>query len=83
MQKSKDIRAGSHVVFSLYAHVVFVTKYRRKVLNAQILNFMQPLFTDICRNYEVQLCEFEGEADHVHLLINYPPKLCLSKLIQH
>ncbi len=36
---------------------------------------------DVCDKFEVELTEFNGESDPVHLLIHYPPKVALSKLI--
>lgn len=42
---------------------------------------MRLIFQDICKKFEAELIEFEGERDHVHLLINYPPKLAISKLV--
>ena len=81
MSKTISIRTGRHVVFSLHAHLVFVTKYRKNVFNKQLLDYLKFIFTDICNGFEVQLIDFEGEQDHVHLLINYPPKLSLSKLV--
>lgn len=81
MNKTTHIRTGRHVVFSLHAHLVFVTKYRRNVFNKNMLIFLKQTFNDICQNFEAELIEFEGEQDHVHLLIHYPPKLSLSKLV--
>ncbi len=42
---------------------------------------MQEIFTDICQRFEAELIEFDGEQDHVHLLVHYPPKLSVSKLV--
>jgi len=42
---------------------------------------MQLIFDKVCQGFESTLIEFEGECDHVHLLVNYPPKVSLSKLI--
>ena len=81
MNKTIQIRTGRHVVFSLHAHLVFVTKYRKNVFNKQLLDYLKIVFNNICNSFEVQLIEFEGESDHIHLLINYPPKLSLSKLV--
>ena len=81
MDKTTAIRTGRHVVFSLHAHLVFVTKYRRNVFNKQQLDYLKLIFTDIFNSFELQLIEFEGEQDHIHLLINYQPKLSLSKLV--
>jgi putative transposase len=65
----------------LHAHLIFITKYRGKILDQPILERMEAIMKGICLNFEVELTEFNGEHDHVHLLINYPPKVQLSKLI--
>lgn len=81
MKISNTIRTGRHCVFNLHVHLVFVTKYRRKVFNQDTLDALKTIFTDVCENFETTLTEFEGEGDHVHLLIHYPPKVSLSKLV--
>ncbi len=78
---SSDIRTGRHVVFNLHAHLVFVTKYRRKVLNQKIIDDMKSIFEKISNEHQVILKEFNGEEDHVHMLIHYPPKVSLAKLV--
>ncbi len=65
----------------MHVHLVFVTKYRRKVFNKKILNDLKQIFSDVCNDFESNLVEFDGEQDHVHLLINYPPKVAISKLV--
>lgn len=81
MNKSTDLRRGRTCVFLLHVHLVFVTKYRRKVFSKQILSDLKEIFTNVCNDFDSQLAEFEGEGDHVHLLINYPPKVAISKLV--
>ena len=81
MTISTRIRTGRHCVFNMHIHLVFVTKYRRAVFKKAILNEMKMIFTLICERFEAELIEFEGERDHVHLLVNYPPKLAISKLV--
>jgi putative transposase len=76
-----DIRTGRHVVFCLHAHLVFTTKRRGRVLTAQHLDRLQEIFERVCADFEVQLQEFNGESDHVHLLVHYPPKVRLSELV--
>ena len=61
--------------------MVFVTKYRQKIFTKQHLEFLQTIFIDICLDYHAQLVEFNGEVEHVHLLINYPPQDQLSKMV--
>ena len=81
MQKSNELRAGRHCVFNLHVHLVFVTKYRRCVFTKATLNRMQDVFETVCNDFEAEMIEFDGEDDHVHLLINYPPKVQISKLV--
>jgi putative transposase len=81
MKKSNIIRTGRHCVFNLHVHLVFVTKYRKKIFTKAILSELNTIFSSVCSDFEAELVEFDGENDHVHLLVNYPPKLSLSKLV--
>lgn len=42
---------------------------------------MRPLCWSVCKDLGAELIEFEGEADYVHLLVNYPPKIAISVLV--
>src|SRR5579872_2797931 len=81
MSKSTDLRRGRTCVFALHIHLVFVAKFRRKVFTKEILIQTREIFKSVCRDFEAELMEFEGERDHVHLLVNYPPKVSVSKLV--
>jgi putative transposase len=72
---------GFRSVYSLTAHVVFVTKYRKKLINQALLTRLNEIFTATCHKWECELLEFNGEVDHVHLLIRYHPQVELSKFI--
>ncbi|OPX20338.1 MAG: IS200/IS605 family transposase [Desulfobacca sp. 4484_104] len=76
-----NIRTGRHCVFNLHVHLVFVTKYRKKVFTPAILEAMRGIFKDVCQDFGADLIEFEGEENHVHLLVHYPPKVAISKLV--
>lgn len=81
MNKSNDIRHGRHCVFNLHIHLVFVTKYRRSVFTKAVLEDLKEFFASVCQDFEAELVEFDGEKDYVHLLINYPPKVSVSRLV--
>ncbi|WFE69622.1 IS200/IS605 family transposase [Thiomicrospira sp. R3] len=81
MQVNDEIRTGRSCVFNLHAHLVFVTKYRRDVFSDRVLNDLEEIFKKVCLDFEAELVEFNGEHDHVHLLINYPPKVAISNLV--
>ena len=80
-EPNPDLRRGRHVVFNLHVHLVFVTKYRRGVFDDAMLTRCEEIMRDVCQSFEAELREFNGEGDHVHLLVHYPPKVALSKLV--
>ncbi|WP_435886526.1 IS200/IS605 family transposase [Streptomyces hirsutus] len=61
--------------------MVFVTKYRRGVFDDEMLTRCEEITRKVCEDFEAELKEFNGGRDHVHLLINYPPKAAVSKLV--
>jgi len=65
----------------MHVHLVFVTKYRRHVFTAAMLDDMRGIFAAVCAGFEAELIEMDGEDDHVHLLVNYPPKVAVSSLV--
>jgi putative transposase len=81
MSNDNDIRHGRHCIFKMHVHLVFVTKYRRGVFTKAILGDLQEIFASVCTDFEAELVEFDGEDDHVHLLVEYPPKVAVSKLV--
>lgn len=80
-KKSTEFRMGRHCVFLLHAHFVFVTKYRKDVFTKKHLQTLEKIFSKICKDFDVEMVEFNGESDHIHLLVNYPPKVSLSHLV--
>jgi putative transposase len=81
MAEHSDIRTGRHCVFVLHAHLVFVTKFRHRVFTGEHLTRLQEIMRSVCADFETELREFNGEDNHVHLLVNFPPKVALSKLV--
>lgn len=81
MKKSTDLRHGRSCVFAMHVHLVFVTKYRRKVFTQEVMRELRLIFGSVCKDFGALLIEFDGEKDHVHLLVNYPPKISVSKLV--
>ena len=81
MTLDNEIRHGRHCVFKMHVHLVFVTKYRRKVFDRDAVERLRRLFAGVCANLESSLVEMDGEDNHVHLLVEYPPKLSVSVLV--
>jgi putative transposase len=60
---------------------VFVTKYRRDVLDGEMLTACEQVMRGLCTQMGAELREFNGETDHVHVLVHYPPRLPVSTLV--
>lgn len=58
-----------------------MANYRRKVFNGSAINALRGLFGSVCRDFDATLVEMVGENDHVHLLVEYAPKVSVSALV--
>lgn len=64
------------------AHLIFVTKYRRPILTGPHFDLLAQVYREICEKRKCRLVEFSGKADHVHLLVRYPPPVALGALVR-
>lgn len=77
-----DFRAGRHVVHRLHAHLVFTTKYRRGAIRTdRVRLLLKEVMTSVADDMGATVEVVEADGDHVHLLVNYPPHLALSTLV--
>jgi putative transposase len=74
-------RKERHSVSDLKAHLVCVTKYRRSVFTNESLELIKKSFNGVAEKMGFQIIEFNGESDHIHALIEYPPKLSISQIV--
>ena len=81
MRQNEDIRKGRRCVFTLHAHLVFVTKYRHPVFTDVHLTRLEAIMRAVCEDFGCDLAEFNGEAEHVHLIVRFPPTVALSRLV--
>lgn len=81
MTETNNIRHGRHCVFKMHVHLVFVAKYRCRVFDRDAIARLRTMFDKVCAGFEAHLIEMDGEDDHVHLLVEYPPKLAVSALV--
>ena len=81
MDDASDYRRGRSVVYALHVHLVFVTKYRRRVLDEPATATLRTIFARVCEDFGAELRACDGEDDHVHLLVAYPPTVLLPTLV--
>lgn len=81
MADRQQTRTGRHCVFMMHVHLVFATKYRHRVFKERHLERLEEILSAVCDGFGAELVEFNGEADHVHLLVNFPPTVAVSNLV--
>lgn len=72
---------NNHSVFLMHYHLVLVVKYRKEVINKDISNRLQEIFEYIAPNYNITVVEWNGDKDHIHILIKGHPNSELTKFI--
>ena len=81
--KKSQLKSHHHAVFKLSYHLVLVTKYRKKALSPSMLNRLKIICTNLCEKWDIDLLEFGGEEDHIHLLLEFHPNITPSKFINN
>ena len=76
-----ELQSTRHAKFLLHAHLIFTPKYRKRIFTNEHLSRMKEIFESICKDINAELVEFNGEEDHVHLLIVYLPRNSISGLV--
>jgi putative transposase len=76
-------RKSSHTVYDIKYHLVWITKYRKPVLQGEIATRARELIREICRSYDVEIIKGHLSKDHVHLLVSVPPQVSVSQLVQY
>ncbi|MDV2994572.1 MAG: hypothetical protein N4J56_004226 [Chroococcidiopsis sp. SAG 2025] len=74
-------RRERHSVTDLKIHLVCIAKYREEVFSLQELKLIEEVFHHVAKQMDFQILEINGEDEHVHALIEYPPKLSVSKIV--
>jgi len=75
------MKSHYHCVYDMKYHLVLVTKYRHPCFTNNILNRLEEICRKQCEQWEVELIEFGGESDHIHLLLSLNPTIQPSKLV--
>ena len=78
----KENRKGAHTTTRLTAHLVWATKYRYHVLQGDIKVRCRQLLMQICDSEDVRILSGVVSKDHIHMHIEYPPRLALSDLVK-
>jgi len=72
----------NHSKYMIKCHLIFVCKYRKKLLRNNLDNDMKNILLDISNNSDFEINVMESDIDHIHFLITYPPKLSLTSIVR-
>lgn len=79
-----EYKKNKHAIYRLQYHLVVVTKYRHKCINAEINARLKEIARDIFENrWKCEIVEIESEADHLHIAFEAMPQVQLSKLVNN
>ena len=79
---SGSYRTGSHTITSIQIHIVWITKYRYKVLTGEIAERAKLLVRRICSEENVEILSGVVSSDHIHILISMNPSISFSRLVK-
>ncbi|CAM3138967.1 IS200/IS605 family transposase [Streptobacillus felis] len=76
-----EIYGNNHSVFALYYQLVLVTKNRNQIFNEEITRYAMDKFSELSKNYLIELYDYSYEKDHIHIKFKAHPKSEISKFI--
>ena len=79
----QNYRKTSHSLYDCKYHLVWITKYRKKVMVGLVAERVRELIRQICKEHDVEIIKGHVSKDHVHMFVSVPPHLAISKLIQY
>ncbi len=79
----QNYRKTSHSTYDCKYHIVWITKYRKKVLSGVIAERVRDILRGICKEHDVEIIKGHISQDHIHMFVSVPPHLAISKLVQY
>ena len=80
--KVMQYEKGKHCVFYHRFHIVWITKYRYKVLRGVVAKRVREIIRQVCEEQDVQIISGVLSSDHVHMFVSIPPKLSVSDFVR-
>ena len=78
----RSYRKSSHAVHDLKVHLIWITKYRYKVLTKEIGIRIREIIRQVCDSNQIEIIKGRVSKDHVHIYVSYPPKLSVSEMVR-
>jgi putative transposase len=78
-----EYRESAHAVWDIKYHLVWITKYRYKILTGEVGERARVLIRQICEARDATIIRGSISPDHIHMLVSVPPQLAPAKLVQY
>ena len=78
-----EYRKGSHTVYDIQYHLVWVTKYRYPVLQGKIAERARDIIRQTCESRGIRILQGHVSKEHIHVLVSCPPSLSPAKVVQY
>ena len=78
-----EYRTSSHVTYDIKYHIIWITKYRYKILGGSISKRLRELIRQGCEARGITIVSGNIGKDHIHLLLSCPPSIAPSKVVQY
>ena len=79
----RSYRKNSHSKYDLKVHLIWIPKYRKRVLTGKVAERARDLLRQVCMEHEVHIISGKVAPDHVHMFVSYKPQMSLSQLVQY
>ncbi len=76
-------RKNSHSKYDLKVHLIWIPKYRKRVLTGKVAERVRDLLRQVCMEHEVHIISGKVASDHIHMFVSYRPQIALSQLVQY
>jgi putative transposase len=83
MNMVSQYRQGSHTKYDNKYHIVWITKYRKKILRDEIGYRLREIIRQVCSADKVEILKGSIGLDHIHMLLEIPPHIAVSRVVQH
>ena len=79
----RNYRTNCHSKYDLKVHLIWIPKYRKRVLLGKVAERTRDLLRQVCMEHEVDIISGKVSSDHVHIFVSYRPQMSISKLVQY
>jgi putative transposase len=77
----KDFKRLAHAVWQCKYHIVWCPKYRFRILKGEVGESVRVIIKQLCEWKKVEILEGNVQADHIHLVLSFPPKYAISEVV--